>query len=259
MKKRIAVLVLICMICSTMQVWALEEDEGEKASGNTGVLILTPEEAAREKARVMRENSNYSGTATPANELKSLAVEDLYVATMAIRQCETYYCGPAAVLQALYSAGAYSSVPGDTSTAKQRTLATSSYLCTDRDEATSIYNMPSTMNHFTGRARAWTLMRVSTDSKWWLVYGIRKNHSEGDAVIYLLDTDSLTYYGGANYTHYITGTGITFKTGSTTDYSNITVRLQDPHYDSSYYGRHTVPFMELATGMSAISYDNLVY
>ena len=90
-------------------------------------------------------------------------------------------------------------------------------------------------------------------------YNIYTSHEKNNAVIYLVNTESLYYYNEDEYIHYITGTGIYFDANTYATTANTRVRLQDPHYSDAYYGDHIVKMDELIEALSKISYHNLVY
>ncbi|TCK92874.1 peptidase C39-like protein [Natranaerovirga hydrolytica] len=181
------------------------------------------------------------------------------------RQINTYYCGPAATLQAITTAGNASSIPGTTTTAKQQTLGSNGYLYTDRDNGTWIEYIPAVMNEFVPRARSWTTRTfdTSSSSKSSMQYMVRSNHSFGDAVIYLVKPGPLSYYSGNPGGHYISGSGIYYRSGSYNDYANIDLRLNDPHYSNNYYGVHIEPFNNVVDAMHKYSTErgpaNIVY
>lgn len=157
------------------------------------------------------------------------------------QQNNTYYCGPAATLNALATAGKYADVDGFSNVDKQKTLASTDYLCTDRDKGTWIEYVPTTLNHFDDRYRSWTCTSfdMSTHAKDSMEYWIRSNHTYGDQVIYLVKMSFLSYYPDSKTgSHYISGGGIIYDTGSTTDYGNIRLKLLDPNWDDTYYGTH---------------------
>ena len=175
------------------------------------------------------------------------------VSTTNVQQSTSYYCGPASVLQALYTAGVAGSVSGSTNTQKQQTLAGNGYLYTDRDNATWIEYIPAVMNTFTGRTRSWATYTITNDTtgKDRLSYRVRSNLMYGNAVIYLLDTQYLGYYSSHSCYHYVTGTRIYSPAGTFYDYASMTLRLADPHYSASYYGNHTVAFNQVVAAQAA--------
>lgn len=247
MKKMMCIAMVLVLLCGTHPVF------GQENSGNTGVLMLTPEEAQAEYERLLREG--IIEEEVPQIMPASTIVDDSYlVYPVGVRQSNGYYCGPAAVLQALYASSDAYGVPGANDTAKQKTLASSSYLRTDIDQATSIYNMPATLQAFSGNT--WKLMHVSNSNP---SYNIYTSHEKNNAVIYLVNTESLDYYNEDEYIHYITGTGIYFDANTYATTANTRVRLQDPHYSDAYYGDHTVTMDNLIEALSEISYHNLVY
>ncbi len=179
----------------------------------------------------------------------NLRVDYAYtVPSYRVTQSTSYYCGPASVLQALKSAGVSGGVSGSSDDDKQKTLASNSNLGTDRDGATWIELMPAVMDNYTGRTRKWTTGKVdatNSSTKNSLTYFARSNHAYGQAVIYLVRTESLSYYNGKRVDHYITGTAIYHKTNSSTDYANISVRLVDPNNNPEYNITTTEPFENL--------------
>ena len=247
MKKLMCIAMVLVLLCGTLPVLAQEN------GGNTGVLLLTPEEAQAEYERLLREGIIEENV--PQIMPASTIVDSCYlVHAVGVTQSNGYYCGPAAVLQALYASSDAYGVPGANDTAKQKTLASSSYLRTDIDQATSIYNMPATLQAFTGKT--WKMLHVSNSNP---SYNIYSSHEKYNAVIYLVNTSSLSYYKGDPYIHYITGTGIYFDANTYATTVNTRVRLQDPHYSAEYNGDHIVKMDDLIDALSDISYHNLVY
>ena len=246
MKRKSACLILMVMVYCMCQLSVF-------ASENTGVLLLTPEEAQAKYEMLLEQGviKEYTPTIMPASTIVDRNRYLVY--SVGVKQSNGYYCGPAAVLQALYASSDAGNVSGTTNTAKQKTLASSSYLRTDIDQATSIYNMPATLKALTGKT--WSMMHVNNSNP---SYNIYKSHEAGNAVIYLIDTIHLSYYD-YSCIHYVTGTGIYFDTYTYANINEIDVRLQDPHYDNSYYGEHTVSMSELIDALSEISYSNVVY
>lgn len=81
-------------------------------------------------------------------------------------------------------------------------------------------------------------------------YYTRSNLSYGNAVNFLVFPGSLSYYLNSNPSgHYISSSGIIHRTNSSTDYENIELRLNDPHYDNKYFDTHTERFLDVAQGM----------
>lgn len=169
-----------------------------------------------------------------------------------IKQKETYYCGPAATLQVIMSAGTGDNVAGDTYDEKQVTLAGNDYLCTDRDHATWINYIPSTLDTFIPRNRKWAKMTVNPEITSTLnsfQYHLRTNLDYGYGAVVLMIPGELHYYNGEDTGHYLSCSGIVYTTMSENDYDNITVRLDDPHYDDRYFGTHTLNIVDVAKCM----------
>lgn len=86
------------------------------------------------------------------------------VSTTMVKQANYYYCGPAATLMALYTAGMAGTVTGNTNDQKQATLAGDNYLRTNSLGATYIYDVPDVLQDFTQRTRDWVAYGVRNDS-----------------------------------------------------------------------------------------------
>ena len=195
-------------------------------------------------------------------------VKDYYlVPKYNIKQINGYYCGPATTLQMLKVSGKTGKVSGTTDAQKQKTLASNQYLGTDRDKATWINNIASTMNKLNPRSRAWTqkvINKNDKDSLAHMQYFIRANHAYNYAVDYLVYPEALSYYpNGSRSGHYISGSGIYYESNNAADYNNIKLRLNDPHYDNRYYGTHVEDFMNVVRAMHNYTVSrgpaNLVY
>ena len=195
-------------------------------------------------------------------------LKDYYlVSKYNIKQINTYYCGPATTLQMLKVSGKAGQVSGTTDAQKQKTLASNQYLGTDRDGATWINNIASTMNKLSPRSRAWTqkvINKNDKDSLAHMQYFIRANHMYNYAVDYLVYPAELSYYpAGSRSGHYIYGSGIYYDSNNAADYNNIRLRLNDPHYDDRYYGTHVEKFMNVVRAMHDYTTNrgpaNLVY
>lgn len=265
MKKRIFSLLLSCAVVLSLCPLEAQAVDGAYTpenyemytSGDEDVLTLeeiagmTPEEL--EEMELLSVNLN----------ARSLQVNASYeVPSYNIQQVNYYYCGPASTLQAIYTSGMQDSVAGNTYAEKQATLASNSYLCTDRDGATWIDYVPNALNTFIPRFREWTRSSVGVESKddYKSVdsaeYFIRSNHAYGYAVIYLLRTHLLSYYPDGethadNGNHYVTGTAVYYDTLSTTDYENMRLRINDSNNKSAYFGTFYEEFNNVMDAMIA--------
>ena len=180
----------------------------------------------------------------------------------AVKQPNSYYCGPAATLMALYASGVASSVSGTTTTQKQATLAGSAYLKTDLYGGTDTPYVASTMNYFTNRFRTWTSAQITSSSQYSTVqFYTRSNLDHGHAVVFCIEIKDTSYYNPPSTgTHFITGVEITYSGSNYTDYANITLKVKDPHYNMLYFGTHTITFNDLMWAIHDFSVmNNFVY
>lgn len=138
---------------------------------------------------------------------------------------------------------------------------------TDRDGATWINYVSATLNTFAPRTRNRTQQTINVNNSSSLSnmrYYIRSNHAYDDAVDFLVYPGALSYYPSSSKSgHYISGSGIYYRTGDASGYENIDLRLNDPHYDSRYFGTHVEPFLNVAQAMHNYSVSrgpaNFVY
>ncbi len=175
------------------------------------------------------------------------------------QQTKTYYCGPAAVLQLLYKERKYSTIQGSTAAEKQDTLARELGTTTSGTRTDKIVDV---INSYTNRVRSWEMMHVDdydSNDVLLLKYYMDSNFSNGHPTIYMVHTSSLGYYNGRESYHFVTGSGIKYENGLSSDNSGITMLIVDPHYDSNLAGKHEVPFDEMLSGMSETTGENFVY
>ena len=237
----------------TAEQQALIQRNMEKGFTENEIAAMTEEEL--EYYQLLPINSDTTSTLdTLQNNLRSSCAY-YSVPTTNIQQSTYYYCGPAATLQALYTAGVAGSVSGSTYAAKQQTLASTSYLFTDRDGATWIEYVPDTMDYFTNRTRHWATVTITDDhsGKSTLSYCCQSNLYYGNALVYLLETSDLGYYGGHSSAHYVTGTRIFSSDGTFYDYDNMSLSVADPNNNNNYYGNHTANFTAFVEAMNDYS------
>ncbi len=167
------------------------------------------------------------------------------------QQIENTYCGPATTLQMLKIAGTSHKISGSTDNEKQETLA--KRLGTKASNGTWIVDITKELNHFAPRGRSWKNMTVNPSDSSTLSsmqYFARSNHLFEHAVNYLLFPSTLSYYPSTSNTgHYISGSGIQYLTNNSNDYKNIRLRINDPHYNSKYFGIRYENFLNVAHGM----------
>lgn len=72
-----------------------------------------------------------------------------------------------------------------------------------------------------------------------MIYSIDKNYP----VACHIRTEYLTSYQGNGFGHYVAATGYSY--GFVGETSENDVKYNDPHYDSRYFGTHTVDWREM--------------
>ncbi len=184
---------------------------------------------------------------------------DYHLRVPTYQQTKTYYCGPAAVLQLLDTEGKYSAIQGSTVAEKQDTLARELGTTTSGTTTNKIVDV---INSYTNRVRKWEMMHVDENDSndiLLLKYYMDSNFSNEHPTIYMVYTESLEYYDGRQSVHFITGSGIKYETGLSSDNKNIIMFVVDPHYDSRFVGEHEVGFESMVEGMSKTIGQNFVY
>ena len=237
----------------------MPEDYSNLTEEQAAIIKESEDGFTEEEIANMSPEELYENQLLPLDKENEVFMEtfSLYAAahygvwTKSITQCENHYCAPAAVLQALYTAGVADKVSGSTDDAKQRTLAAAGALNTDVDGATWIANVPRVLDKYTGRTRKWEAYTVTNNQsgKSALAYRVKANHMYGQATIYLTQTTQLPYYNGTTSNHYITGISIQTMDGTYYDYDNMVIVVADPHYDSRFHGNHGVPYNNLVGAM----------
>ncbi len=153
--------------------------------------------------------------------------------TTPIQQITGYYCGPASLLQALYSMYKEGYVSGSTFGEKQTTLANA--MGTTESLGTYVYRMVNQLNSYASGYRYLYVGDYSSadiSSRLWSSLAMDKPG------IIRCDTKYLPYYNGRQYFHYITITGV--NSGSFSPTSSYYYDLEDSHYNGSYFGYHSV-------------------
>ncbi len=273
-------LILVCILCHSVKAEEIEFD-----GKNPPQDIIELQEKQQEEQISLEEIANMSPEELKALGLLPLSPDEKVLLNLDSRreqgssrvqtsanyeiiiptviQCETYYCGPASTLMALDAAGCYASVAGMNQSQKQHTLAGSTYLNTDNLGGTWTATIAVVMNSFTGRNRSWTSSMVTNSSQYLnLSYWTRTNIVGGDAVVYCMDMENMSYYNGQMYgTHFIAGTGINYQNTTLifTDFDQVIVKVQDPNYNSNFSGVY-VAFEDLMYAMHDFySNNNFVY
>lgn len=174
-----------------------------------------------------------------------MQTDDLYTSKYSfptVKQMNEYFCGPASTLMALIGSGASSYYyTNDTTTlnnwqtnlSKKDMLNTTQYNKTHIGEITKVLNdnIPSEYG-YTYKTKAFTRNSYSKA----LDFVSTSLVNDGVPVLLINDTSLLKYYKGASFSHYVVIDYV--------DFNAETVMIRDPHYDSRYYGIHTITFDE---------------
>ena len=146
---------------------------------------------------------------------------------------DTYHCGPASALQALV-ANKKISYPSNTQSAVKQAgkdMGTNS-------SGTYVYQITNYMNNHESSSsvnyKSKGFTRYSYDKA--LDFVINCLASGRAPVMRVYNTSLMSYYNGAQYSHYVTITGVNTNTGKIT--------VVDPHFSTKYRGVHTITLSE---------------
>lgn len=256
MKKMMSAL----LTCSLLILYSFEVFAAEGAYEPKGVFCSRESTLSLENIATMSMEQLESLELLPLNQMNRAIEESYTIPSYSVQQSETYYCGPASVLQIMKSSGLEAEIAGTTDVEKQETLASNSYLYTDRDRGTWIEYVSDTMNELTGRFREWETRLIDSNDTSTLSsmsYFTRSNLAYNYGVIFLLYPGNLSYYNnGSTSGHYISCSGLYYTDAETESfYESIELRVNDPHYLDQYFGEHIVNFMNMATCMYEYSSD----
>ena len=161
-----------------------------------------------------------------------------------VRQARTYWCGPAAAVQALTGAGVYTRGLSDYSGAQQE-------MANLMNTTTSGSNVSAVKNAMTQKIKAvkgssavgYTkqLCIPSTMSKYTLLNNLIGESIRQDrpCVVTVLLSNIPYYNGTSTGGHYITIRAIHGESG--------TAHIVDPHYSDAYFGEHVIYYDQLRT------------
>jgi hypothetical protein len=209
----------------------VQQDEFKNAYASEGKMAFRIVEDALQDALELDTNlkSYYSGKYYLPNTVPAI---DQYYGS---------YCGPAATLQALIGNGFLSNTTSNTnSTAVYNmgtTLGTTSsgtYISNITNHMKSYYSS----NTLTYNRKAFTQYSYNKA----LPYVSNSLYNDGAVIMRVNDTSKLQYYNGVSLSHYVTIIEV--------NYTRSTVKIVDPHYNSTYRGTHTITFTEFNNIMS---------
>ena len=170
-----------------------------------------------------------------------------------IMQCETYYCGPASTLQCIYGFGKESMVAGSGYNAKQRELA-KNLGTSEENQTTLVYDIMVELNKYIDETEYSYIKGNnigSLDSFKSLVSNSLFN--DRPVILHAL-TDSLDYYEGNRYKHYIVVD--TYYATALASGPEGFMRLRDCNYISDYFGTHQVDASQVYGSINRLDENN---
>jgi|LSQX01.3.fsa_nt_gb hypothetical protein len=158
-----------------------------------------------------------------------------YINFPQFKQKNSYYCGPASALTAIYGMGEESSVTGSTYNAKQDTLAYN--MGTSSGIGTYVYRMRNELNNYSSEQYNYYYAPTKNDM-WWIIGG---SLLSDNAPILHANTREFSYYENYNVEHYLT---IVFHNTAIDDDEIGCMAVMDNHYNDDYYGTHDISLDE---------------
>lgn len=161
-----------------------------------------------------------------------------------VRQARTYWCGPAAAVQALTGAGVYTRGLSDYSGAQQE-MANLMNTTTSGSDVAAVKNaMTQKIRSFGGSSTVGYTKQLcvpSTMSKYTLINNlIGESIRQDRPCVATVLLSKLPYYNGTSTSgHYITIRAINGESG--------TAHIVDPHYSDAYFGNHVIYYDQLRT------------
>ncbi|MGQ9558091.1 MAG: C39 family peptidase [Desulfurispora sp.] len=162
-------------------------------------------------------------------------------------QQTTYWCGPASSLQIIDYNGRIGSVSGSTEYQKQNTIANQTG--TTKSGANTL-NLRNNLNSYLSGIHSFNVSTIKKNTDYDKLWNILDYNifSSGQPVLCLIKTSYLPYYNGKVSYHYVVVDGMNKVIDDSTSQpvkSSSTVRIVDPHYNTSYTGYHIVYFNDL--------------
>lgn len=168
-----------------------------------------------------------------------------------IQQIETWSCGAASTLQALYGFGVEGDVTGSTDEEKEYTII-------DDAEANGagliVYKVRNVLNKYTDAGYIYEKGKDMDLEEFG--YNLAYSMMWDLAPLLHAMTGELEYYGGKDLGHYLTVSFISWSRNKTIEDAIVT--LNDPHYDDNYFGNHDVPLSEAFNTVNLSNKDRYV-
>ena len=213
-KKIFVLLVLLCVLLSSMNVLANETTEDNEMIFSSMEEFL---EYSKSPERIIKEKEIADQALKEVEKLKNSRANVYASVNISLYQQQEYYtCGPASARMLLSAHGYYPS---------EGTLASAMGTNTS---GTIVGNIPSVLNSYVGSGK-YSYMHTSNLA---FYNGLLASLNRGCPVICNVSTGVLPIYyeNNKNIQHYITAHGM---------YSGTYVGYNDPHYESTYYGTHS--------------------
>lgn len=161
-----------------------------------------------------------------------------------VRQARTYWCGPAAAVQALTGVGIYTQGLSDYSGAQQEMANLMNTTTSGSDVAAVKNTMTHKIRSFGGSSAVGYTKQLcvpSTMSKYTLINNlIGESIRQDRPCVATVLLSKLPYYSGTSTSgHYITIRAINGESG--------TAHIVDPHYSDAYFGNHVIYYDQLRT------------
>lgn len=186
----------------------------------------SPETAYEMINQILEERTSIS--------IKSGSYSEASCYVPAIMQSETWYCGYATTLQTIYGLGLETTVSGSNNDEKQDTIANA---MGSPSSSAVVYKIKNYLNEkITSSKYIYTEVEDANWSQLSFSNEVAGSLMLNRPVILHAKTGTLSYYNGKNINHYLSVDYIN-------NYKN-TVRIKDCHYNTKYFGSHTVPTSE---------------
>lgn len=168
-----------------------------------------------------------------------------------IMQKETYYCGATSALQAIYGFGKEDMVAGSTKDDKQDTLATNMEMTT---AGALVYKIANELNRYIDDNNYSYINGTNIGSLDNFKSLVSNSLFNDRPVILHALTDSLDYYEGNRYRHYIVVD--TYYATEMASGPEGFMRLRDCNYISDYYGTHQVDAAQVYGSINRLDENN---
>ena len=160
-----------------------------------------------------------------------------------ITQSTEYYCGPATVIAALIGDGKLANTTANKSASNQAAVADDLTV----SKLNGMPPVPTVVNYlntyYSGTPYGYglyTRFNYETSISY-MTYAFANGMVP---VVRVTDTSCFDYYNGESFSHYVAVQEI--------NYTNETIVIVDPHYNSAYRGYHTITFDEFYNAMKAV-------